>query len=228
MPAVGHFARYITINASCWTKFFTVRRAKGGKKKADQQADFWQLEGLEFPLMTVKCCKCFAVNHVCCNDLGVCVGSTPLTYSICHHVTHLPFNYQHLWSPRELPSFRFLYLLTPVVRVAGVCWSPSQLSRGKGKLPVRYRATVKDKPPLTLTNPTTENFANHRNSDVEIICEKSSAPRQFGDSREETNHSIGFNCLNPTHVSGQFWINSPELWGSMETEIFSFFQLNKS
>lgn len=93
---------------------------------------------------------------------GVCVGSTPLTYSICHHVTHLHFNYQHL-SPRELPSFRFLYLLPPAVRVAGVCWSLSQLPQGKGKFPVRYRATMKDKPPLTLTNPTRENFANHRN-----------------------------------------------------------------
>lgn len=119
-------------------KVFTVLRAKE-KKKADQQADFWQLEGLEFPLMTVKCCKCFAVNH----DVGVCVGSTPLTYSICHHVTHLQFNYQHL-SPRELPSFRFLYLLPPAVRVAWVCWSLSQLPQGKGKLPVRYRATMKD------------------------------------------------------------------------------------
>lgn len=139
--------------------------------------------------MTVKCCKCFAVNHVCCNDLGVCVGSTPLTYSVCHHVTHLQFNYQHL-SPRELPSFRFVYLLPPAVRVAGVCWSLSQLPQGKGKLPVRYRATMKDKPPLTLTNPTRENFANHRN-----FC---LTWKVSGDSREETKHSIGFNCLNPT------------------------------
>lgn len=152
MPAVGHFARYITINASCWTKSFTVLRAKGKKKEADQQADFWQLEGLEFPLMTVKCCKCFAVKHVCCNDLGVCVGSTPLTYSICHHVTHLQFNYQHL-SPRELPSFRFLPASSCSQSCGGLLASCQFITRPQWKTNHHWHSQ----------NPTRENLANHRN-----------------------------------------------------------------
>lgn len=173
---------------------------------------------------------------LCCKSrLGVWVGSTPLTCSICHHVTHLQFNYQHL-SPRELPSFRFLYLLPPAVRVAGVGRSPSELSQGKGKLSVRDRGTMKDKPPPTLTNQPqkllswTWKLSRKKQTFPQplTVSEKSSTPWQFGDSREQTNHSIGFHCLNPTHVSGQFWIHSPELRGSMETEIFSFFQLNKS
>lgn len=154
--------------------------------------------------MTVKCCKCFAVNHVCCNDVGVCVGSTPLTYSICHHVTHLQFNYQHL-SPRELPSFRFLYLLPPAVRVAWVCWSLSQLPQGKGKLPVRYRATMKDKPPLKLTNPTRENFANHRNFCLtwKLSVKKVPPLDNSGILERRQITALGSTALIP-HVSGQF------------------------
>lgn len=167
----------------------------------------------------------------------------PTVSSVCHHVTHLSgffFSTCHLGNFHPFIFYTCFLLQSELL---GVCWSPIPVVTGQkqgdamGKLPVCYRGHNESQT-LTDTREQLEKFfANHRNLFyVEIILgkktetfaqpvtvsEKSSAPQQFGDSREATNHSTGFNCLNPTHVSGQIWINSAELWGSVETEFFFF------
>lgn len=60
---------------------------------------------------------------LCCKSrLGVCVGSTPLTYSICHHVTHLQFIFStcHLGNFHPFVFYTCFLLQSELRGLAGV------------------------------------------------------------------------------------------------------------
>lgn len=155
--------------------------------------------------MTIKCCKCFAANHFCCYYLGV-GHSQPTDLQPCY--TPIVCSLDALSSARVTPGTSILLFSIPAssCRVAGFCWSPSQLFQGEGRL----LAPVKDKQRVALTNPTVQHLDFYRVLMIEafiiyiisdekncmftreIKSQKDSAPQSFREKKKDKNNCIRF------------------------------------